>query len=50
MFCFNQKERGKIWKDYVERIMNEENDCDHNVKGDAVGSLVCISREEVLQI
>ena len=24
-FCFGEKERGKVWKDYMERIMNEEN-------------------------
>ena len=30
--------------------MNEENDCDHNVDGEAVeGSVVCVGREEVLQ-
>ena len=23
-FC--EKERGKVWKDYMERIINEEND------------------------
>ena len=34
----------------MERIMNEENDWDHNVDGDAVeGPVVCASREEVLQ-
>ena len=34
----------------MERIMNEENDWNHNVEGDAVeGPLVCVSREEVLQ-
>ena len=34
----------------MERIMNEENDCDQNVEGDAVeGPVVCVSREEVLQ-
>ena len=43
-------ERGKVWKDYMERIMNEENDWDH-VEGDtATGPLVCVSREEVLQV
>ena len=48
--CFNEKERGKVLKDYIERIMNEENDCYHNVEGDAVeGPVVCVSREEVLQ-
>ena len=34
----------------MERIMNEENDWDHNVEGDAVeGTVVHVSREEVLQ-
>ena len=43
-------ERGKVWKDYMERITNEENDWDHNVEGDeAEGPVVCVSREEVLQ-
>ena len=48
--CFSEKGRGKIWKDYVVRIMNEENDSDHNVEGDAVeGPVVCVSGEEVFQ-
>ena len=48
--CFSVKERGKVWMDYVKRIMNEENYWDHNVDGDAVGGpVVCVSREEVLQ-
>ena len=48
--CFSEKERGKVWKDYVERIMNEDNDWGNNVKGDAVeGPVVCVSREDVLQ-
>ena len=48
--CFNEKERGKVWKDYMEWIMNLENDWDHDVEGDAVeGPLVCVSREETLQ-
>ena len=34
----------------MERIMNEENDWDYNVEGDAVEcSEVCISREEAPQ-
>ena len=34
----------------MERIMNEENDWDQNVEGDAVESaVVCVSREEVHQ-
>ena len=24
--CFSEKERGKVWIDYMERILNEEND------------------------
>ena len=48
--CFSEKERSKVWKDYTEWIMNEENDWDHNVEGDAVeGPVVCVSRDEVLQ-
>ena len=47
--CLCEKERGKFWKDYMERIMNEENDWDGNVEGYAVGLVVCVSREEVMQ-
>ena len=48
--CFSEKERGKVWKDYMERIMNEENDWAHDDEGDAVeGPVVCVGREEVLQ-
>ena len=48
--CFSEKKRDKVWKDYMIRIMNEENDWDHNVEGDAVeGPVVCVCREEVLQ-
>ena len=48
--CFSEKERDKVWKDYIERIMNEENDWDHDVEGDAVeGPVGCVGREEVLQ-
>ena len=33
-----------------DRIMNEDNDLDHNVEGDAVeGPVVHVNREEVLQ-
>ena len=48
--CFSEKERGKVWKDYVGRIVNEENDWDRNADRDAVeGPVVCVSREEALQ-
>ena len=34
----------------MERIMNEENDWDHNVEANSVvGVVVCVSREEMLQ-
>ena len=32
--CVSEKERGKARMDYVERIMNEENNCDCDVEGD----------------
>ena len=33
----------------MEKIMNEENDWDHNVEGDAEeGPVVCVSGEEVV--
>ena len=47
---FSEKERGEVWKDYIERIMYEENDWDRNVEVDAVeGPVVSVSREDVLQ-
>ena len=34
----------------MERIMNDDNDWDHNVEGDAVENpLFCVCREKVLQ-
>ena len=49
--CFSENERGEVWKDYMERIMNDENDWDHNVVGDAVeGPVICVGREQVLQV
>ena len=48
--CISEKERGKVWKDYMERIINDENDWDNNVEFDAVeGPVVSVSREKVLQ-
>ena len=47
---FSEKERGKVWKDYMERIINKENYWDHNVEVDALeGPVVCVSIEEALQ-
>ena len=48
--CFSDRESGNVWKEYVERIMNDENNWDCNVEGDAVeGAVFCVSIEEVLQ-
>ena len=48
--CFIEKARGKVTNDYMKRIMNEENDWNHNVEGDAVeGQVLCVSREDVIQ-
>ena len=42
---FSEKERGEVWKDYMEKIMYEENYWDQHVEGDAVdGPVVCVSR------
>ena len=38
-----ERERGKVWKDYMERIINDENDWDHNVEENAMkGPVVCV--------
>ena len=34
--CSSEKKRGKVWKDDMERIVNEENDWDRNVERYAV--------------
>ena len=48
--CVSVRRKEVVWKDYMERIMNKENDWGHNVEGDVVeGVVVCESREEVLQ-
>ena len=28
---FSEKERGKVWHNYMQRITNEENDWEHNM-------------------
>ena len=41
--CFCENKRGKVRKEYVEWNMNKENDCCHNVEGDAAeGPVVCV--------
>ena len=46
---FSVRRKEVVLVDYMERIMNEENDWDHNVEGDTVeGPVVRVSREEVV--
>ena len=46
--CFGEKDGGRVWKDYVERIKNAEDNWEHNVEGDAVeGPLDFLSRDKV---
>ena len=48
--CASLRRKEVKWKDYMERIMNEEHDWDYNVKIDAVeGPVVHARRKEVLQ-
>ena len=48
--CFSEKERGRVMKDHMEWILNDENNWDLSVEGDAVeGPVVCVSIEEVFQ-
>ena len=46
--CFSEKESGEVWVDYIERIMNEENDWDYSVGDAAEGQVVTVNREGVL--
>ena len=44
---FSEKDRGKVWKEHMVIIMNEENEWDSNVKAELVGGPVeRVSREE----
>ena len=47
--CVSVRSKVVVWKDYVEIVMNDENDWDHNVEVDAVDLVDCVSRAEVLQ-
>ena len=47
---FSEKDRGNVWKEHMERIMNEENEWDQNVGADLVeGPVERVSREEVVK-
>ena len=46
---FSKKDRGRVWKEHMERIMNEENEWDQNVQADLVeGPVERVSRGEVV--
>ena len=48
---FSEKDRGKVWKEHMERIMNQENEWDQNVKAELVERPVeRVSREEVVKV
>ena len=36
-----------IWKDYMDRFMNKQDDWDHNMEAEAVES-PCVNRDEVV--
>lgn len=47
---FSEKDRGRVWKEHMEKIMNEENEWDQKVEADLVeGPVEGISREEVVK-
>ena len=46
--CFSKKGRCRIWIDNIEKVINEENNYDHNIERDAVvGPYVCVCKELV---
>ena len=48
---FSEKDREKVWKEHMERIMNEENEWDPNVEEDLVeGPVERVSWEEVVKV
>ena len=47
--CFIKKQSNRDCKDSIERFMNEENDCDHSVEGNAVGGPVDRVSKEVVE-
>ena len=45
---FSEKDREKVWKEHMERIMNDENEWDQNVKAELV-EVERVSWEEVVK-
>ena len=48
---FSKKDRGRVWKEHMERIMNEENEWNQNVQADLVErpAVERVSREGVVK-
>ena len=47
---FSEKDRGRVWKEHMERVMNEENEWGQNVQVNLVeGPVERVSREEVVK-
>ena len=47
---FSEKDRGNIWKNHMEKIMNEENDWDQMTDVDVVeGPVEGVTREEIIK-
>ncbi|XP_006822201.1 leucine--tRNA ligase, mitochondrial-like [Saccoglossus kowalevskii] len=47
---FSERDRSKVWKEHMEKIMNEENEWDQDVEADLVeGPVERVSREEVVK-
>ena len=47
-FGFNEKNRKRIWKNYMEEIMNKENDWDHATTACIIeGPIKNVTREEI---
>ena len=47
----SEKDRGKLWKEHMEKIMNVENEWDQMVEADMVeGPIEGVADEEVMEV
>ena len=46
---FTEEDRAKIWKEHMEKIMNEENEWDRMVETDVVGPVEKVARNEIVE-
>ena len=48
---YSKKDRGTVWKEHMERIMNKKNEWDQNVPADLVeGPVERVSQEEMVKV